>query len=82
VGILGWIVMGLLAGLVARFIMPGKDGGGIIITCLLGIAGAMVGGFIAHQLGYAGIDGFDLHTFLLAVGGAVLILILYRLIRR
>jgi uncharacterized membrane protein YeaQ/YmgE (transglycosylase-associated protein family) len=80
-GIFAWIVMGLIAGVVAKLIMPGKDPGGWIITILLGIAGAFVGGFLGQLLGFGGLTGFSLRTFLLAVAGAVLLLFAYRLIK-
>lgn len=81
-GILSWIVMGFVVGLAAKFIMPGKDPGGLIITILIGIGGAFVGGYIGSLLGIGTVTGFDAGSFLLAVGGAVLLLILYRLIKR
>ena len=80
-GIFGWIVLGLVAGLLAKLIMPGRDPGGIIITILLGIGGAVVGGFIGTQLGFGDISGFDLRSLAIAVGGAVLLLFVYRLLR-
>lgn len=81
-GILSWIIMGLIVGVLAKFIMPGKDPGGIIVTILLGIAGAFVGGFIGSQLGLGTVTGFNFGSFLLAIGGAVLLLILYRKIKK
>ncbi len=81
-GILTWIVLGLIVGLLARFIMPGKDPLGFIITILLGIAGAFVGGFLGSQLGLGSVKGFDLVSILLATGGAVLILIIYRFLKK
>ncbi len=81
-GILSWIVMGLIVGVLAKFIMPGKDPGGIIITILIGIGGAFVGGFIGSFLGFGSVTGFNVESFLLAIGGAVLLLILYRFIKR
>lgn len=81
-GIFAWIVLGLIAGLLAKFIMPGRDPGGIIITILLGIGGAVVGGFIGTQLGFGDISGFDLRSLAIAVGGAVLLLFVYRLWRQ
>ncbi len=81
-GILTWIVMGLIVGILAKFIMPGKDPGGIIITILIGIAGAFVGGFIGSKLKIGSVTGFNMESILVAVGGAVLLLILYRVIKR
>jgi uncharacterized membrane protein YeaQ/YmgE (transglycosylase-associated protein family) len=81
-GIVAWIVLGLLAGLLAKFIMPGNDPGGFIITTLLGIGGAVVGGFIGTQLGFGDISGFDLRTLAIAVGGAVVLLLGYRVLKR
>lgn len=77
-GLLSWIVFGLLAGIIAKFLMPGRDGGGIIITILLGIAGAVVGGFIGSALGLGDVTGFNFRSFIIAVGGAILVLLLYR----
>lgn len=81
-GIIAWIVFGLLAGLVAKLLMPGKDPGGFFLTILIGIVGALVGGFIASGLGYGGITGFNLSSFIVAVAGSILLLIVYRLLRR
>lgn len=81
-GILSWIVMGLIVGLVAKFIMPGPDPGGFIITILLGVAGAFVGGFFGSLLGFGKVTGFNVGSLLLAIGGAVILLILYRFVRR
>ena len=80
-GILSWILMGLLAGALAKFFLPGKDPGGCIITILIGIAGALLGGFIATYLGYGGISGFDIRSFVIATVGAFLLLIVLRLFR-
>lgn len=80
-GIISWIVFGLLAGMLAKFLMPGNDPGGIIVTTALGVVGAVVGGFIATQFGYGGISGFDVRSMLLAIGGAMLLLFGYRLMR-
>jgi uncharacterized membrane protein YeaQ/YmgE (transglycosylase-associated protein family) len=80
-GILSWIVFGLIAGLIAKFLMPGRDPGGFVITILLGVVGAVVGGFIANALGIGGVSGFDLHSFFIAVIGALILLIGYRMIR-
>lgn len=81
-GILSWIVIGLIAGALAKFIMPGKDPGGIFITILIGIAGAFVGGFIGSFLGLGPVTGFNIGSLMVAVGGAVLLLFLYRLVQK
>jgi uncharacterized membrane protein YeaQ/YmgE (transglycosylase-associated protein family) len=80
-GILAWIIFGLLAGIVAKLIMPGKDPGGFIITIIIGIAGAMLGGFISTLFGLGDISGFDLRSFAIAVLGALLLLFIYHRIR-
>jgi uncharacterized membrane protein YeaQ/YmgE (transglycosylase-associated protein family) len=80
-GIIGWIVLGLLAGAIAKLILPGDDPGGFIVTTLIGIAGAIVGGLIASALDIGSIDEFfDIGTWLIAIGGALLLLLLYRLV--
>jgi len=81
-GILLWVVFGLIAGAIAKFLMPGKAPGGIIVTIALGIVGAVVGGFIGTQLGFGDISGFNLQSMLLAVGGGVLVLFIYGLVTR
>lgn len=81
-GILSWIILGLIVGIIAKVIMPGKDPGGFIITIILGIAGAFIGGFIASKIGFGTVTGFDIRSLLIAVGGAVLLLIVYRIIKK
>jgi uncharacterized membrane protein YeaQ/YmgE (transglycosylase-associated protein family) len=81
-GILSWIVLGLIAGVIAKFIMPGKDPGGMIITILIGIAGAFVGGFVGSLIGFGGTTGFDVRSILVAVAGAILLLLVYRMIKK
>ena len=80
-GFLSWIVFGLIAGLVAKWIMPGKDPGGFIITILIGVAGAFVGGFIGSLIGFGGISGFDLRSMATAIVGALVLLFGYRQIK-
>ena len=77
-GILSWIIFGLIAGALAKWIMPGKDPGGCVVTILLGIGGAILGGFIASLLGLGTVSGFDLWSLLVAIGGALLLLFGYR----
>jgi uncharacterized membrane protein YeaQ/YmgE (transglycosylase-associated protein family) len=79
--LIAWIVLGLVAGLLAKLIMPGKEASGIVITILLGIGGAILGGFIGTRIGFGDVSGFDIHSLALAVGGAVLLLYLYRLLK-
>jgi len=75
-GLLGWIVFGLIVGVIAKVVMPGKDPGGIVVTALLGIAGAVVGGFLGRTIGFYGSgEGAGV---VMAVVGAVLLLFLYR----
>lgn len=81
-GFLAWIVLGLIVGIIAKFLMPGKDPGGFFITIVLGIAGAFVGGFISSRLGFGGVTGFDLRSLLVAVVGAVLLLVVYRFLKK
>jgi uncharacterized membrane protein YeaQ/YmgE (transglycosylase-associated protein family) len=76
--ILGWIVFGLIVGAVAKLVMPGRDGGGIIVTMLLGIVGAIIGGFIGRALNMYGPN--DAAGFFMATLGAVVVLFLYRMV--
>jgi uncharacterized membrane protein YeaQ/YmgE (transglycosylase-associated protein family) len=79
-GIIGWIILGALAGVIAKAILPGDDPGGIIITPLIGIAGALIAGFIAQAIGFGDpIDEFfDWSTWIAAIIGAVVLLLIYR----
>jgi uncharacterized membrane protein YeaQ/YmgE (transglycosylase-associated protein family) len=79
-GIIGWIILGLLAGLIAKAILPGNDPGGLIVTTILGILGALGGGFIAQAIGFGDpIDEFfDFSTWLAAIIGAIVLLLIYR----
>jgi len=81
-GILTWILVGLVAGIIAKFIMPGRDPGGIIVTILIGIAGGMLGGFIASQLNLGTMTGFDIRSLVIAVLGALLLLFIYRRVKQ
>ena len=81
-GILSWIILGLIVGIIAKFFMPGKDPGGVFITIILGIAGAFVGGFIGSTLGLGSVTGFDIRSLLIAVAGSILLLIIYRAIKK
>jgi uncharacterized membrane protein YeaQ/YmgE (transglycosylase-associated protein family) len=79
-GILSWIILGLVAGTIARILHPGRDRGGCLLTILLGIGGALVGGYIGTMLGWGRVSGFDLRSLALAVLGALVLLIAFRLL--
>lgn len=81
-GILSWLVLGLIAGALAKWLMPGKDGGGWLITIALGIAGAFVGGFISSVLGFGSAQGFSIAGIVTATGGAFVLLFVYRLLKK
>lgn len=81
-GILSWIIMGLIVGALAKFIMPGRDPGGLIVTILIGIAGAFVGGIISSSLGLGTVTGFNLGSIVIATGGAILLLFVYRRLKK
>ncbi len=82
-GIIGWIILGLIAGAIAKAILPGSQGGGWIITIILGIVGALLGGFIGTALFNAPLqDFFSIQTWLLAIGGSILVLLIYGLVTR
>ena len=81
-GLLYTLLIGLIVGALAKFIMPGKDPGGIIVTMLIGIVGAFIGGFIGNTITGSGLNGFSLWSIVLAVVGAMLLLWIYRLTTR
>ncbi|QAV69416.1 GlsB/YeaQ/YmgE family stress response membrane protein [Salinibacterium sp. UTAS2018] len=82
-GIIGWIVLGLIAGAIAKAILPGRQGGGWIATLLLGVVGALVGGFVGGAIFGIGLEEFfSIETWLVAIGGSVLVLFVYGLITR
>ena len=76
-GVLGWIVFGLIVGAIAKFLMPGRDPGGFVITILLGIGGALLGGFLGRALGLY--DADDAAGFVMALVGSIVLLLLYRM---
>ena len=82
-GIIGWIILGLAAGAIAKAILPGTQGGGWLITLLLGVVGALLGGFIGSAVFGIGLEGFfSIQTWLLAIGGAIVVLLIYGLVTR
>ncbi len=80
-GLVYWILMGLIAGAIAKLLTPGRDPGGCIITILIGIAGALIGGFLATLLGFGGLTGFDLRSLVIATLGAIILLAVFRALR-
>lgn len=81
-GIISWIFLGLIAGALAKFIMPGKDPGGIFVTIVIGIVGGIVGGFLGTFIGLGKIQSFDLGGIFIATAGAVLLLVIWRIVRK
>jgi uncharacterized membrane protein YeaQ/YmgE (transglycosylase-associated protein family) len=81
-GIITWIFLGLVAGALAKFIMPGKDPGGFFVTILIGILGGVLGGFLGSFIGLGKIESFDLGGIFIATAGAILLLIIYRVLRK
>jgi uncharacterized membrane protein YeaQ/YmgE (transglycosylase-associated protein family) len=79
-GVIGWIVFGLIVGAIAKLVMPGRDPGGWIVTIVLGIAGALLGGFLGRAVGWYGPN--DAAGFLMSLLGAIVLLVLYRLTLR
>ncbi|OAN11531.1 hypothetical protein A3K86_21635 [Photobacterium jeanii] len=76
-GIFSWIILGLIAGALAKWLMPGKDGGGIVMTMILGVAGAFVGGWLGSFIGMGGADGVNIGSIVTATIGAFVILFVY-----
>jgi uncharacterized membrane protein YeaQ/YmgE (transglycosylase-associated protein family) len=83
-GVIAWIVLGLLAGMIAKMLVPGRDGHGLVITTLIGIAGALLGGFLAGRVFHvAGVQGFfNLSTWVCAIAGAAVLLVAFHLVAR
>lgn len=81
-GLLAWIGMGLIAGIIGKFLLPGRDGGGFIMTILLGILGAMLGGWIGTKAGIGTVNDFSFQSIGIATGGAILVLIIFRMIKK
>ena len=82
-GIIGWIILGLLAGAIAKAILPGNQGGGWLVTLVLGVVGALLGGFIGSALFNAPLeDFFSIQTWLLAIGGSIVVLLIFGLVTR
>lgn len=80
-GWLSWIIFGFIAGIIAKWIFPGRDPGGFIMTTIIGIVGAMLGGWLVTMFGLGDVAGFDIKSFVIAVAGSLLSLFIYRSIR-
>ena len=81
-GLIAWIVLGLIAGAIAKALMPGRDPGGCIITIIIGIVGALLGGFLATLLGFGGLaGGLDWRNLIIAIIGSVVLLAIWRMLR-
>lgn len=80
--ILVWIIFGLVAGALAKLLMPGRDPGGFITTIVIGVVGALIGGFLSQALGMGDVDGFNFGSLVIAVLGAIILLIIYRMVMR
>ncbi len=81
-GFLSWILLGLIAGALAKFIMPGKDPGGCLVTTVIGVVGAVVAGFLGTMLGIGKIESFDLGGIFLATIGAIIVLVIFRVVKK
>ena len=81
-GLLSWFVSGLIVGIIAKFLMPGKDPGGFVLTIILGIAGAFVGGFSASRIGFGTVSGFDQRSLLAAICVAIFLLVVFRIFKQ
>ena len=80
-GILSWIVLGLIAGAIAKCVMPGNDPGGIVATILIGVVGAVIGGFLSTAFGYGTVSGLNAHGIIIAVLGSIVLLMGYRAVK-
>lgn len=78
-GIISWIILGLIVGILAKWFMPGKDGGGFFMTVILGIAGALVGGYISAFFGLGTVTGFNIGSLIISILGAMLLFIYRKL---
>lgn len=81
-GLLAWIGMGLIAGVLAKFLLPGRDPGGIFMTIIIGILGALVGGWVGTQVGIGTVHDFSLKSIGIATGGSIVLLLLYRMFKK
>lgn len=82
-GILGWIVLGLIAGAIAKLILPGRQGGGWIMTLILGVVGALLGGWLGSMIFNVGLEDFwSLQTWIVAIVGSIVVLLIWGLVTK
>jgi uncharacterized membrane protein YeaQ/YmgE (transglycosylase-associated protein family) len=81
-GIISWIFLGLIAGALAKFIVPGKDPGGMLVTIIIGVVGAIIGGFLGSFIGLGRVESFDFGGIIIATLGAIILLVVYRLVTK
>ena len=81
-GWLAWIILGLIAGALAKFLLPGDNPGGLIVTAIIGMVGAVIGGFVGSFVGLGGVDGLNLGSLVVAVIGSLILLVGFRMIRK
>lgn len=80
-GFFSWVILGLIAGVIGKFMIPGRDPGGFFITIIIGIIGAIIGGYISVNLGFGSVSGLNLRSIIIAIGGSIVCLIIFRLLR-
>jgi len=81
-GFFTWILLGLVVGALAKFIVPGKDPGGLVVTTLIGVLGAVLGGAVGTRLGWGTVTGFDLRSIGIATLGAIVLLLIFKMARK
>ncbi|MBI2487181.1 MAG: GlsB/YeaQ/YmgE family stress response membrane protein [Deltaproteobacteria bacterium] len=81
-GFISWIILGLIAGAIAKLLLPGKDPGGFIITIIIGIIGAVIGGYISTILGFGTVTGVNFGSIIIAILGAIVLLLIYRMVKK
>jgi uncharacterized membrane protein YeaQ/YmgE (transglycosylase-associated protein family) len=81
-GFISWIILGLVAGAIAKLLLPGKDPGGFIITIIIGVIGAIIGGYISTILGFGTVTGVNFGSIIIAILGAIVLLLIYRMVKR
>ena len=81
-GFISWIILGLIAGAIAKLLLPGKDPGGFIITIIIGIIGAIIGGYVSTILGFGTVTGVNFGSVIIAILGAIVLLLIYRMVKK